>query len=295
MALPVRCKLSRNVIIWILAVLVTLTSAVWQKKSGPTYPFSFDAEIGGMEISGELARSNSINSDLPVQIKVAELEAADPGISGVLVLRNYPSKDEPWQREAMTYNSATGQLEAGFNHPDMASKVEYYVELTHKDQVIRIPSHEAAVSRFKGDVPAAILIIHIFCMFFGMLWASRAGFEALVSGPSIFKLSLITFGLLFVGGLIMGPIVQKYAFNAYWTGFPFGYDLTDNKLAIAVVAWLIAVLAARGGSRVNPKGRWFVVAAMVVVLVVFSIPHSIHGSTFDYDTGEHIQVGMNYR
>ena len=205
--------MSRNVIIWILAVLVTLTSAVWQKKSGPTYPFSFNVEIAGMEIEGELARSNSINSDLPVQIKVAEPEAADPGISGVLVLRNYPSKEDTWQREAMTYNSETGQLEAGFDRPDMASKVEYYVELTHEDQVIRIPNHEAAVSRFKGDVPAAVLIVHIFCMFFGMLWASRAGLEALVRGPSIFKLSLITFGLLFVGGLIMGPIVQKYAFD----------------------------------------------------------------------------------
>jgi hypothetical protein len=29
---------------------------------------------------------------------------------------------------------------------------------------------------------------------------------------------------------------------------------------------------------------------MLVIFVIFSIPHSIHGSTLDYETGEHIQA-----
>ena len=37
------------------------------------------------------------------------------------------------------------------------------------------------------------------------------------------------FATLGLGGMILGPIVQKYAFGAYWTGIPFGHDLTDAK------------------------------------------------------------------
>ena len=34
----------------------------------------------------------------------------------------------------------------------------------------------------------------------------------------------MTFGLIAVGGFILGPIVQKNAFDAYWTGIPFGWE-----------------------------------------------------------------------
>ena len=39
--------------------------------------------------------------------------------------------------------------------------------------------------------------------------------------------------LLAVGGFILGPLVQNYAFGELWTGVPFGWDLTDNKTLIA--------------------------------------------------------------
>ena len=66
-------------------------------------------------------------------------------------------------------------------------------------------------------------------MFFGMLLSTRAGLEAYSTTPNYGRLILWTVALLTVGGLLLGPIVQKYAFDAFWTGWPFGTDLTDNK------------------------------------------------------------------
>jgi hypothetical protein len=43
--------------------------------------------------------------------------------------------------------------------------------------------------------------------------------------------------------MILGPVVQKFAFGEYWTGFPFGTDLTDNKTLIAFIGWIIALVA----------------------------------------------------
>jgi hypothetical protein len=80
--------------------------------------------------------------------------------------------------------------------------------------------------------------------------------------------------LLILGGLVFGPIMQKYAFDAYWTGWPFGGDLTDNKTAVAALAWLCAALAL---SRSKRPVVW-ALAAAIIVLVVFLIPHSLLGS-----------------
>jgi hypothetical protein len=41
--------------------------------------------------------------------------------------------------------------------------------------------------------------------------------------------------------MILGPVVQYYAFGEFWTGVPFGWDLTDNKTLVAVIFWALAV------------------------------------------------------
>ena len=50
------------------------------------------------------------------------------------------------------------------------------------------------------------------------------------SGRHPRTLVFITFGLIGVGGFLLGPAVQKMAFDAWWTGIPFGHDLTDHAV-----------------------------------------------------------------
>jgi len=72
--------------------------------------------------------------------------------------------------------------------------------------------------------------------------------------------------------------VQKFAFGAFWTGWPLGTDLTDTKTAVALLFWLIAMwrLRRRSGGRVRT------IIASVVTLIIFLIPHSLLGSEIDY-------------
>ena len=106
---------------------------------------------------------------------------------------------------------------------------------------------------------------------------------AVMSGKGGVGKSLVTVNLaaaLAAGGMILGPIVQKYAFGELWTGIPFGWDLTDNKTLIAVAAWILAVIMNR--KREKPG---YTIAAAVILLLVYSIPHSLFGSELDYVSG----------
>jgi hypothetical protein len=127
-------------------------------------------------------------------------------------------------------------------------------------------------------VPAFLIIIHALLMFLGMLLSNMAGLTALDGKRNPRNYALWTLGFLIVGGLILGSIVQKMSFGAFWTGIPFGTDLTDNKTLIALVAWVVAVVAGRKG---KPARGW-VLAAALIVLVVYSIPHSLLGSELEY-------------
>ena len=125
-----------------------------------------------------------------------------------------------------------------------------------------------------------ILIPHVIIMFSAMLFSTRAGLEFFNSGPNLKKLASWTVGLLFLGGLLLGPAVQWYAFNAWWTGWPFGTDLTDNKTAVALAGWLVALMAIHR----KRHGRAWALGASLVLLLVYLIPHSMLGSEFDYTT-----------
>jgi hypothetical protein len=81
--------------------------------------------------------------------------------------------------------------------------------------------------------------------------------------------------------MILGPLVQKFAFGELWTGVPFGWDLTDNKTLIALVFWILAVIMNRKKER-----PLYTVLAAVILLLVYSIPHSMFGSELDYSTGQ---------
>jgi hypothetical protein len=125
-------------------------------------------------------------------------------------------------------------------------------------------------------------------MFASMLVSTRALLEAIrPTTPDPRRLVLVAMGLLIVGGLFLGPVVQKHAFGAYWTGWPRGHDLTDNKTLIAFLAWLPASVLAVAARRL----RAAVVLGWLVMMGVFLIPHSLRGSEMDWSAGE-IKTGL---
>ena len=262
----------RSVVWWVVAIVATLASARWQRMSGPTYPVSGELALGAERVAVELKRTHGGDGDLQVRIRAAT------EVQGEVAWRRFPTADA-WNDVRMVRNGEW--LEAALPHQPPAGKLEYQVRLRLGDQVATFPSRPA-VARFKGDVPAAVLIPHIFAMFFGMLLSSRAGLEALAAAGRPATLARLTLLLIGVGGFVLGPAVQKYAFDAWWTGVPFGWDLTDNKTLLAGIAWAWAVWRLRGGR----SARGAVVLAALVTLVVFAIPHSAWGSQLDWNAIE---------
>lgn len=254
---------------WVMAIVITLASAVWQRATGPTYPARGTLHLGGSEIRLRLLRSYSVNDRQPVAVRTG-----DPAVTGSVAWRRYPSaeawKVEPLTREGDVLRAALPPAPLPLMPP--AGKLEYQVRLTRAGAQASFPARPA-VTRFKGDVSAFVLVPHILAMFFGMLFSTRAALAALFGGNAR-RWAQVTLLLLVAGGFVLGPIVQKAAFGAYWTGIPWGWDLTDNKTLFAGLAWIAAAWGTRGGRQARP----LVVAAALVTLVVFAIPHSVWGS-----------------
>ncbi len=265
--------MKRNVILWLLALIITLASAAYQRMTGPTYPKKVSIKLNEKEINFKLPRSHGGNDDQVVAIPVS-----DTNIKAFLVWKRYKTKDA-WTYEPM--KARNDSLVAFLPGQPPAGKLEYFLVYEKNGIKHTIPEHSTVVIRFKGKVPLWVLIPHIIAMFTAMLFSMRVGLEIFNKEKTdkFKKYTYWTIAFLFIGGFIFGPLMQKYAFGEYWTGVPFGYDLTDNKTLIAMLGWVIAAYMYKKSQK---PLRW-AMAASLLMFGMYMIPHSVLGSELDYN------------
>ena len=265
--------MKKKTIFWILAVVVSLAAMVYQRMTGPTYPKKYEITHQGKEYSFDLPRSNNGRpGDYPVEVELPE------SFSAILVWRIFPTEN-PWDTLEMSREGDV--LRALLPHQPPAGKIEYHLVLEAGGQAIDLHEEKNVVIRFRGDVPAWALIPHVLMMILTIIWSTATILFALAAMPSFKKTMGVTIIFLLIGGFVLGPIVQKYSFGQFWTGWPLGEDLTDNKVLAALIAFLVAWFL-----REKSYGRWLAVAASLVMLAVYLIPHSMNGSELDPTTGE---------
>lgn len=263
-------KKNISIILWVVSILLMLFIGVYQRRTGPTYPIKDTETFGQTTVQYRFDRSSLTGKPLEVKILVK-----GPVENAILMSRLYKA-DENWSETGM---KRSGNEFSGFiKDLPAAGKMEYIVKLVVDGKSYFLNDGKAAVIRFRGDVPAIFMIPHILLMFLAILFGVRTGLEALRKEGNYGWMVTATLIIVVLGGLVFGPIIQKYAFGKLWTGFPFGYDLTDNKTLLSILLWVMAFF-------MRKKSRYWVVAAALLMLVVYFIPHSVLGSELDPKTG----------
>lgn len=250
---------------WLLAFVITLVLSIYQRMTGPTYPKKVTVELNGEQYKVKLPRSG-VQKDETVTLKDVPSD-----VQSQLHYRRYPTADD---YTTVDFVWQDGQWQASLPVQPVAGKLQYYLTVGGKDYL----SEEPVVIRFRNDVPAGILVPHILLMFASMLLAVYTFLLVLTHKPYR-RWLWITVVTLFVGGFLFGPLVQHAAFGPWWTGFPYGTDLTDNKTLLSFLCFVAALVTLRW-----KYNKWVVCLAVLFMVAIFSVPHSAYGSEYDYAT-----------
>ena len=252
---------------WLLAVVITLVLSIYQRMTGPTYPKKVTIELNGESYKLKLPRSG-VQQD-----EIIALKGVPQNTSAQLHFRQYPTSDD---YTTVDFQWQDGEWQAALPVQPVAGKLQYYITVGGNNY----PADEPLLIRFRNDVPASILIPHILLMFGAMLFAIYT-LLLVMTRKEYRKWLIITVGTLFVGGFVLGPLVQHAAFGPWWAGFPYGTDLTDNKTLISFLFFLAALATIKW-----KYNKWVVVLAVLMMIAVFTIPHSAYGSEYDYEKQE---------
>lgn len=250
---------------WILAVVITLVLSIYQRMTGPTHPQKVTVELNGERYKMKLPRSG-VQQD-----EVLTLKDVPANTTAQLHYRRYPTTDD---YTTVDFRWHEGQWQAALPVQPVAGKLQYYITVGGRDY----QADEPLLIRFRNDVPASILVPHILFMFAAMLFAVYT-LLLILTRKEYAKWLKITVVTLFVGGFILGPLVQHVAFGPWWTGFPYGTDLTDNKTLLSFIFFLAALATLKW-----KYNKWVVCLAVSFMVAIFSIPHSSYGSEYNYAT-----------
>ena len=279
----------KRILPWALASALTLACFAFQNRTGPTYPLEGTFPTAKGEVAFKFLRSEEIGTGLQIMLR----DPVPSGVSAKVRYRRYKSNDG-WSETPMAPGAfrfsrrGTAEELRGVGAtlpslPERAGKYEYLVLVDDGSGPRSVTGDRPVYARYKAPVPRAVLLVHILVVFLSMTLALRTGMQALAGGEPG-GLVWATIGSLVLGAFVLGPVVQKYAFGVWWSGVPFGYDWTDNKVLVELLAWLGAAAAVRL-SRTPRTVRAAVIAATAVTLAVYFIPHSIFGSEYDYTRG----------
>ena len=285
----------KKFLFWSFAVILTLAAVHFQRGTGPTKPVFEQFSYKGKNYSTSLQRSaettlshieskgdyKSLGKKANVLVPI---DGLPDEIEGKFIYSLYPGN---WPSDTIqSFRNASVFLNFLPAQP-AAGKIKYKFILYSSSDTLSVNKTEiklggeGVVLRFKGHVPLAVLIPHVILMFFAMLLANYIGIASFSKEININNKAVVLLVILGLGGLVLGPLVQKFAFGEFWTGWPFGEDLTDNKTLFAFILWVLAWFFNRKKVR-----RYLYLIAAIVMLLVYSIPHSTAGSEYDHSKGQ---------
>lgn len=271
----------------IIGVLVTVALLGLARRLTVGKPVDLEVERGGVRASHRTV-TQQVGPGAPViEVRVRPAEGAV--VSGVF---GDPRTDELGEL-AFERSDEEGLFQAALPELPKGSRVRYAVTVAAPGgEPIRFPERPGAfvLLKYKGKASPVVLAAHIACMFGGFFCMVMSLFGAIrILRGREGKAGAVRFArwallLSFIGGWPLGFVLNRETFGTLWEGYPFGYDVTDNKTQLMFVFWLASLLLVRGSflgrnesaDALPAKGfAWAIVTSFVVSLVLFVLPHSI--------------------
>ncbi|MCL2098273.1 MAG: hypothetical protein FWH23_05885 [Bacteroidales bacterium] len=266
---------TKKTLCWAAAIIITLSAVLFQRMSGPTHSLKTQFTLNGVAYNAALPRS--LNTDKDMKLRIKDLP---PAVQMHCVFEPYIS-DLPLWDTLSARRDEHGAFIISFPPHHAAEKINYFIILASPSESTFLTNNPVTL-RFKNSVPAWLLIPHILLMFAAMLFSNLSGILAFIKQHSFYRYAKWTLWCLLGGGLLLGCLVQKMAFGVFWSGWPFGQDLTDNKTLLIALVWAAALWINR---KLKKRYIWAVIAA-IVMLAMYAIPHSTMGSVYNPKTGQ---------
>lgn len=248
--------MTKSLILWIAAALITFLIGFIQNRTSSTYPTSGTIGIEGEKVSYHFKKIHRDSSDYSIMIR-SDLK----NLNGKVIWRKLNDNKE-WYSETLSLINES--LRASIPLQEPLTKIEYRVILYYKDTEYYLPNNKTETILFIGRAPTTILLHYYLTLFIGLLISVRSGLEFFNSKPRLKLYSIFASISFFACAMIFAPVLKAYELGAIGKFVPPIKILFDPFLVSLFVIWIFAVIII-SFSR-HPR-QWILTCAFLTIVI----------------------------
>ena len=272
----------------ITGILLTVVLLFLARQLSMNRPEEVEISAGGIKLRHTTV-FEQVGDGCPVLFLDISSEAVDIARTDLV----YFESDRDTEKREKMLEMEAGRWKGSLPGRAKGNRLRYYFEVETADGgSLRLPEEGVVgfLVKYKGEVSGFVLLLHVIFMFGAFFFMVEAALCALrlLAGDENKRMTMLMVRWLifftFLGGWPLGFILNGQRFGPIWEGFPFGYDITDNKTQLMFIFWLVTIILSWSsfigkGEKADHVGRkGFAIAVLtsfILSLAIFLIPHSL--------------------
>ncbi len=249
--------MKKNIIIlWLASFVIVFLAVYISNIIDEDYPITSTFGVEGKKVSYRFEKVHYGNKDYNVIIRtdVAEL-------TGKLFWKS--NVDSIWQSKEFKKSD----LILSENIPALkpTEKVNYYIELYHKNKKYLLPDNQKVTLTFFGKIPVFINVLEHLLLYLGLVLAVRTGLEFFNNGAKSKKFGFLTLILFLPYIALINPLYLTYKYGFINSSIPpisKLFLLSDIGIFIIWIGTMITIF-------VSDKFKFLPLVSAFLILMIY--------------------------
>ena len=245
-----------NIVLWIVAVVITFLSIYFSNLLDKDYPLSGTFGIDGKKVSYRFEKIHYGKDDIKTIIRT---DVDD--LTGKLFWKS--NIDTSWQSVQMEKSDLL--LSASIPSLKPEQKLIYFAELYHKEEEYIIPDSQKIELTFFGEVPIVVNVLEYFLLYLGLILVVRTGLEYFNDGKNSKKFGVLAAVAFLTLITLINPLYLTYKFGFMNSSIPpisRLFLLSDLSIFMLWIATMITIFTSK-------KFKFIPLISSILILLIF--------------------------
>lgn len=244
------------IILWLASFVIVFLAVYISNIIDEDYPITSTFGIEGRKVSYRFEKVNYGNDDYKVIIRTDVVE-----LTGKLFWKS--NADSNWQSKELKKSDLI--LSENIPALNPAEKINYYIELIHKDKKYVLPDNQKVTLTFFGEIPIFINVLEHLLLYLGLILVVRTGLEFFNDGAKSKKFGFLTLILFLPHIALINPLYLTYKYGFINSSIPpisKLFLLSDIVIFIIWIGTMITIF-------VSDKFKFLPLVSAILILIIF--------------------------
>ena len=244
------------IILWLASFVIVFLAVYISNILDEDYPITSTFGIEGKKVSYRFEKVHYGNGDYNVIIRT---DVAD--LAGKLFWKG--ETDSDWQSKE--FKKSDMILSGSIPALEPTEKINYYIELYHRDKKYFLPDNQKVTLTYFGKIPLFINVIEHFLLYLGLVLAVRTGLEFFNNGAKTKKFGFLTLILFLPHIVLINPLYLTYKYGFINSSIPpisKLFLLSDIGIFIIWIGTMITIF-------VSDKFKPLPLMSSILILIIY--------------------------